>query len=222
MKKLILGLASAAALTMSFGASAALSLSVGFDGDQDGNWDSVVLDNGAGDIDFLVFPPNPIDNLIQASFGEGFSINFSSLAENPFNLHMTASMGAPGSVNFAATVTGLTEADLGSLVFSATQTGVEGPASVSAYVDYSNGGLLVGSPTPGGLLDIGAIPFNSAQFAIDDPDDNEFSLTLVVSMNNLSGGASIDSEINVPEPSVIALFGAGLIGVGLARRRMKR
>jgi len=54
-----------------------------------------------------------------------------------------------------------------------------------------------------------------------------FSLTLVANIHVLDIAGTGDYDTSgvlsaVPEPSVLALFGAGLLGLGLARRKMKK
>ncbi len=54
-----------------------------------------------------------------------------------------------------------------------------------------------------------------------NPNQN-FSLTLIATFDGKQGEFYSTDTLVIPEPSVIALFGAGLLGLGMARRRMKK
>ena len=91
-----------------------------------------------------------------------------------------------------------------------------------AYTDTSNllfgGGDLVAVLSFADPDSLGAFSGTTAGSAM--VDDN-YSLTLGVAFSHDGPGAtSFNAELNpVPEPGTILLLGAGLLGVGLMRRR---
>ena len=69
-------------------------------------------------------------------------------------------------------------------------------------------------------LDWGVFNTTSLPLGMNLPDeDNSFIISHVTEFDGEGGGGG---EGNVPEPTVIALFGMGLLGMGLSRIRKKR
>lgn len=237
MNKILSGLIAATAMVFSSSSMAVLSVGIdtssygntgglqAFDGSFSG--DTVVSDNQAGDL-------SPTQNHIMAMSFPGVQINVSSISSNPFNLHMGANMFGSGTVTFGVTATGLTIQDLANAVFSVGGAGFADSA-VSAYIDTSNQAFGIddqlASVTQIGANsgDPSAYFYSSGQFILNSlnlASNDLFSLTIIATVYNdgsNSGGSSVDSHINVPEPSVIALLGLGLAGIGfVAARRRKQ
>ena len=132
-------------------------------------------------------------------------------------MHLTAFSSEQGTASFGVSLQGLSLADARNVLVEAGGAGFVSPGTtVSAYIGLNNelwGGTLIDSSTDFDWL--------SAQN--DITANGTFSLQLLISLDNTDGGsASMDVDMRVPEPSVLALFGAGLIGLaGFARRRMK-
>ena len=220
MNKIILGMAAASAMFFSAAATAMPIISVGFDADNNGTFDDIVAD---GDPQGGIFPDLTGDldltvNAVTAWLNDSTRVTAGTLSGNPFNIHMTASMTTPGTVTFGTTVQNLTLADVADVIFSVGANGFDLGTTTSAYFDASNAQFGTGTLI---ATAVGAAPlsFSSSQFSISDPD--LFSLTIISKIVNNTGGASVDADIDVPEPSILALFGMGLLGLGLARRRIK-
>lgn len=153
-----------------------------------------------------------------------------------FNVNLVATFGVDlfsgngtlmdnASVNVSSTGVGtllleFIQTDLASasasLAFGMSFTGnIVGAAVVrSFYADATNAGLTA---TLLGTTTLGNATIASAPVALGGP----FSLTEVISITALQPGAflSADDAVSVPEPAALALFGAGLLGLGLAWRR---
>jgi PEP-CTERM motif len=120
-----------------------------------------------------------------------------------------------GSLSLAFVQTGLTAAGA-SQAFQLSFSGLINNASVtrSFYLDALNGGAqttLLGQITGanGSWL--------SAPVALSGP----FSLTEVITITAQGPGAklSADDSVSVPEPAVLGLLGAGLLGLAARRRK---
>ena len=63
-------------------------------------------------------------------------------------------------------------------------------------------------------------PFSGGQNTFVNGCSGNYSLTQLVTLSLPGGGMfSGDSSLTVPEPSTLALFGVGLLGLGMAFRR---
>ncbi len=222
MNKFLLGLAGVTALIMASSANAALKLDVGGTQIADGSG----LDEAAAS-GVVKFSGDVAGFLFQVSVGNN-NLSYPGI----FDLAVTASSNLappagtattfPASVTVSLTETGLT--GFGSAGFtSGGNVDVNASVDYALYMDASNAefgtGTLLG--TVNGATGLGALASLIPEtFTAAGP----FSLTLVTTLNatNYLQGFSVDTQVNVPEPSVLALFGMGLVGIGLARRRMKK
>lgn len=116
---------------------------------------------------------------------------------------------------------GLTDTDyLGpsGLVFATGGT-TNGSISLEAWLDAGNQEFMQGTKLGSTISNGGAFSYTSGQTLAAT---NPYSLTILSTITHLGQYpkiTSFDAEIRVPEPSVIALFAAGLFGMGFARRR---
>lgn len=138
-----------------------------------------------------------------------------------FDLFSLNVSGGSGELEIGVTDTGF-EGDE-SFVFGIGGT-TDGSVSAAAYLDEGNAefgqGTEIGSVT--GLTGL-AFDYQSGATVLTGVT-NPYSLTVITTLDH-SGGrvnvTSFDAAISVPEPSIIALFGLGLAGLGFAGRRRK-
>jgi hypothetical protein len=216
MNKILLGMAAASAMVFASSAMAIPTILVGFDSDNDNTFETIVADNATGDVAVGV-------GSIVAAIDSFSKINAGSFVENPFSMHMSITHTGAGTRTYATTVVGLTLADISSAVFDASN----GTGSITDVYEtwgyFDSGDIqfgkenLIGTSGPQGL----GFTFDSSQYLITDTD--EFSLTLITKITTTNATpAMVGSRIQVSEPSVLALFGLGLIGLGgVASRRKK-
>lgn len=99
-----------------------------------------------------------------------------------------------------------------------TLSGLGSSYSVTTFMDCGN--TAFGQTTQLTSQAFTGSAFSGGQDAFVSSCPGNYSLTQLASLT-LPGGAiySGDSNLSVPEPSTIALFGAGLLGLGFALRR---
>ena len=122
-----------------------------------------------------------------------------------FKLTDTDYIGVPGTTHFYDAVGG-------------TLTGVGSSFQVKTFMDCSN--TAFGTTTALTSETFTGSAFSGSQDAYVASCGGHYSLTQLATLT-LPGSAmySGDSNLSVPEPSTIALFGAGLLGLGFALRR---
>lgn len=96
-----------------------------------------------------------------------------------------------------------------------------GTLGVNTYLDCGN------TPFGQGTLltsqNFSTTPFSGGASTFVNGCNGSYSLTQVLTLT-MPGGAhvSFDSDLALPEPATLALFGAGLIGIGISARRRRK
>lgn len=121
----------------------------------------------------------------------------------------------------------------GTLTMLLTQGGFTSPAPPAFLLDiggttggnvaaYACAGVSLGACEDVALGPFSSSPFSgSASFPFLDPGEDYQVGIKVVLTHTAAGVSSFDAELqSVPEPGTYALIGAGLLGLGLLRRRL--
>jgi hypothetical protein len=233
MNKFLIGLTGAAALIMASSAGAALKLDVGGTVVED-RTDLTGLDENAnggvvkysGDVSGFLFQVSVGNNNL--SFPGIFDLGVIASSDSQALAAVNNGGTAPAYPNPNSVTIKLTQTDLTGFGSAGFTSG--GNIDVNASVDFDlymdAGNSEFGTTTYlGGVSGASGVGYNADLVPeIFGPLGSPFSLTLVVTMTatNYDQGFSTDTQVNVPEPSVLALVGMGLVGMGLARRRMKK
>jgi hypothetical protein len=218
MNKFLLGMTGVAALFMATGANAALSIKV----DDLTSGESVQIDDGSaldskaatGQILASVATTN-FDALFESGAGSAF-LTFPEI----FDIGVFGKFTNDATMSFS-----ISENDLSGFDAAMIDAGLTTASSIggswSLYGGNSNDLYDSSAANLLATSDLDGIS-SWADFSSSIPADGKFSLTLVGTFTGMAGNSiSVDTQV-VPEPSILALFGAGLIGFGVARRKMKK
>ncbi len=227
MNKILLGMTGLAALLMATAPSAALKLTISstYDDGSGSQTDSVVIND---DVFILAdggdYNPNTgviswMDFVSPGIIGgwgieqiSGYSKNRAS--PNLLNLNVTAqSIYNNGTLSVTLTDTNFT--GFGGAVLDVGSATVPGSASFD---------LLVNGSSVANILASDVHPFSATSGQVNLGVSSPFSLSLMTTLTSDNAGetSSGNTTARIPEPSIIALFGTGLFGLGLVRRRMKK
>jgi hypothetical protein len=221
MKKLLLGMTALAALTVAGGAQAVLKLKV----------DDITNATNLLDVTDQVVASgdsNAIANRISSTFvdanwdldvrGRSDTVGASLLTFDSLNILSSGS----GELKFQLSEVGYTGDTTLKLDFTNTATLGNLDLTLTAYADFGNNQF-------GTSVFLGSLSSTSTEavteFKILDGTTGPYSLTIVGNVIHSGDNSESDldaSIVKIPEPSVIALFGAGLLGLGFARRRMSK
>jgi hypothetical protein len=134
-----------------------------------------------------------------------------AVAPDIFSLNTTAVRSGGPALTITAIAEGFT--DLGTMSARFASIGADNTVSIdyklsadSTWLSVANYNLLAGASAQNVLF--GAAPLSS------------YDLRIQQVFTTGTGGAS--ASVSIPEPSIIALFGLGLVGMGVATRRKQK
>jgi len=139
-----------------------------------------------------------------------------------YGLHLNSinAGGGTGTLTVMITDTNLTKLNAPFMTSLGGLTG--GTTSFATYISASNTEFSLDT-----LLSASG-PYSGAFSATDSGSisglTNPYSMTLVgyITHNQATASSSFDYQVTVPEPMTLALFGAGLVGMGFVGRRKRQ
>ncbi len=221
MNKILLGMAAASALFFVSTANAGLKVMV--DEITAGDTDAAVVIADGSALDGSALSGHITNTTSTANFNVVTSTAFGSeLMTFPdvFDLAANVLSSGAGTLQVSLTETGLTGFDAAAMLGGGS---LGGTGVFDLYLGDGNGEFEMSYLLTSGSYSEGVFSIETNHRDFSTLIDGPFSLTLVNTLTADDAGDYFSTDIKVvPEPSILALFGAGLFGLGLARRRMKK